>query len=329
MAVVDQQGSAGGEDAVRSRLQGAGAGSERAAVGPAGVPGGGSEGCVGGGGGDGPAEPSGAEPGGAAPGGAAPARPKALRRSPILLELAAIAFLGWIYDWLQDLAPLREATAFRNGRDILDFERQLSLAPEQALNRWLVHHNTLAYISSDFYDNAIFAFTFALAAWIWWRRPDIYRPLRNDLVLANLIGFAVFWAFPVAPPRMLKGFVDVVEKTGGLGSWHNMLISHADQLAAMPSMHLAWAVWCSLVLWRLASPGLWRAAALVAGVAYPLATAWVVMATANHYLADVVAGTLCLVVSVLVVEVAIPARPGGRGGRRGRHRQEASAVLAG
>ncbi len=64
----------------------------------------------------------------------------------------------------------------------------------------------LAYISSDFYDNAIFAMTLGLAAWTWWRRPDIYRPLRNDLVLANLIGFAVFWLFPVAPPRMLPGF---------------------------------------------------------------------------------------------------------------------------
>jgi len=218
-----------------------------------------------------------------------------------------IAFLGWIYDWLQDLAPLREGLALRNGRALLSFERSIGLAPEKALDHWLDHHYVLAYISSDFYDNAIFGVTLGLAAWIWWRRPDIYRPLRNDLVLANAIGLAVFWLFPVAPPRMLSGFVDVVEKVGGLGSWHNTLISHADQLAAMPSMHLAWAVWCSLVVWRLASPGPWRVAGVVVGVAYPLATAWVVMATANHYLADVVAGTACTAVSVLVVEVAVPA----------------------
>lgn len=238
---------------------------------------------------------------------AAIASPITPKRSPILVEVGVIAFLGWIYDWLQDLAPLRRERAFANAKAILSFEQRLHLDPESVLNHWLDHHHVVAYIASDFYDNAIFGVTLGLAAWIWWRRPDLYRPLRNDLVLANVIGFAVFWLFPVAPPRMLKGFTDVVEKVGGLGSWHGTLLNHADQLAAMPSMHLAWAVWCSLVLWRLASPGPWRVAAVVVGVAYPLATAWVVMATANHYLADVVAGTACLVVSVAVVEAALPA----------------------
>jgi len=226
------------------------------------------------------------------------------RRSPLLVELAVIAFLGWIYNWLQDLAPLRRAEAFRHAHAILSFEEHLGIAPEHALNNWLDHHYVLAYISSDFYDNAIFGVTFGLAAWLWWRRPDLYRPLRNDLVLANLIGFAVFWAYPVAPPRMLPGFIDVVAKVGGLGSWHSTLVSAADQLAAMPSMHLAWAVWCSLVVWRLASPGRWKWAAAVAGVAYPLTTAFVVLGTANHYLLDVLAGTGCTLVSVVAVEVA-------------------------
>jgi hypothetical protein len=225
------------------------------------------------------------------------------KRSPLVVELAVIAFLGWIYDWLQNLAPLRMGEALRHGQGILSFEERFHISPERYLDNWLTHHYVLAYISSDFYDNAIFGVTLGLAAWIWWRRPDIYRPLRNDLVLANLIGFAVFWLYPVAPPRMLPGFTDVVEKVGGLGSWHNTLISHADQLAAMPSMHLAWAVWCSLVIWRLASEGAWRRAALVVGIAYPLSTALVVMATANHYLMDVLAGTATTVVAIAVVEL--------------------------
>lgn len=242
----------------------------------------------------------------AAPGGpAGPARRGAKAgRSPLVLELAVIAFLGWIYDWLQNLAPLRADLALRHARAVLSFEERLGIAPEHYLNRWLAHQHLLAYISSDFYDNAIFGVTLGLAAWTWWRRPDIYRPLRNDLVLANLIGFAVFWLYPLAPPRMLPGFVDVVEKVGGLGSWHNLLISNADQLAAMPSMHLAWAVWCSLVVWRLArARRAWRWAAGTFGVAYPLSTALVVLATANHYLLDVLAGTAVTAISVVVVEV--------------------------
>ena len=229
--------------------------------------------------------------------------PVRVRRSPLVIELSVIVFLGWIYDWLQDLAPVRLGLALHNGEAVLSFEQRLHIAPERYLDRWLNHHYLLAYVSSDFYDNAIFGVTLALAAWIWWRRPDIYRPLRNDLVLANLIGFAVFWLYPVAPPRMLPGFTDIVEKVGGLGSWHNALISHADQLAAMPSMHLAWAVWCSLVVWRLAGKQGWRGAALAFGIAYPLVTAWVVLATGNHYLMDVLAGTTVTAVSVVAVEL--------------------------
>jgi PAP2 superfamily len=230
-----------------------------------------------------------------------------VKRSPVLAELGGLVFLVWIYSWLQDLAPLRRKLGLSNAHGLLSFEQRLGIDPERVMDHWLYHHQVLAFLASNFYSNAIFAVTFGFAAWLWWCRPDLYRPLRNDLVLANLIAFAVFWALPVAPPRMLAGFVDVVQKAGGLGAWHDTLVKHADQLAAMPSMHLAWAVWCSLVVWRLASPGPWRKVAATVGVIYPVATAWVVMATANHYLSDVVAGTACTVASVLVVEAAVPA----------------------
>jgi hypothetical protein len=220
-----------------------------------------------------------------------------------VVELGWLVFLVWIYDWLQDLAPLRKTLAFDHARSVLAFEVRFGLGPERALDHWLARQHVLAFISSNFYSNAIFAVTFAFAAYIWWCRPDIYRPLRNDLVLANLIGFAVFWAYPVAPPRMLPGFIDVVVKAGGLGAWHNTLIRHADQFAAMPSMHLGYAVWCSLVAWRVARHRRSKLVAVVFGTAYPLLTALVVMATGNHYLLDVLAGTGTVVLSVVMVEV--------------------------
>jgi hypothetical protein len=233
---------------------------------------------------------------------------QAHKRSPLAFELAIIVFLGWIYNWLQDLAPLRYRLAIRHGAAILSVEQSVGIAPERAMDHWLAAHHLLAYISSDFYDNAIFGVTFCFAAWIWWHRPDIYRPLRNTMVLANLIGFAVFWAYPVAPPRMLTGFIDVVERVGGLGSWHNTLVEHADQLAAMPSMHLAWAAWCSLVAVRLcrrADGGKVGRATCLAAAAfaalYPLTTALVVLATGNHYLMDALAGVGCTVLSAAAV----------------------------
>ena len=234
---------------------------------------------------------------------AAPAATAAVARSPILLELVWLVFLVWIYDWLQDLAPLRKTQAFAHARSVLAFEARYGIDVARTLAHWLAHEQVLAFLASIFYSNAIFAVTFVFAAYLWWCRPDLYRPLRNDLVLANLIGFAVFWAYPVAPPRMLPGFIDVVVKAGGLGAWHDTLIRHADQFAAMPSMHLGYAVWCSLAAWRVARHRSSKRVALVFGIGYPLLTVLVVLGTGNHYVLDVVAGIATVVLSVLVLEV--------------------------
>lgn len=218
-------------------------------------------------------------------------------------QLVLFACLSWAYDWLENIAPMRRTAAFTHARRILSFERRLGLDPEMRLDHWLAHHHSLAFLASDFYDNAIFVVTFGLSAYIYWCRPQIYRPLRNYLVVTNTMAFFVFWVYPVAPPRMLAGFTDIVAKVGGLGAWHYSFTNDADQFAAMPSMHLGWALWCSLALWRLSRSHRGRLFAVAAGVAYPLLTALVVMATANHYLLDVVAGCLTLVVSVGLVEV--------------------------
>jgi len=224
------------------------------------------------------------------------------RRSPWWLELIAVAWLVVVYDWVTNLAPLRLQEAVANGRGILSLERSLHLDPELTLNRWLERHHTLGIIISYYYDNAHFVVTLGLLAWLWWRRPDLYRPLRNSLVLINVIGFAVFWRYPVAPPRLLpgSGFVDIVARSNTFGSWHTgALASDADQLGAMPSLHLAWAAWSALAMWRLTRRPVWR----VLTVLYPVVVAAAVLTTGNHYLADAIAGVLTMALSVGAVEL--------------------------
>jgi PAP2 superfamily len=214
------------------------------------------------------------------------------------VEAGVIVWLCWVYDAITNLAPLRLHTALAHAIGILRFERSLHLDPEHTLDHWLAGHHTLGLISSDYYDNAHFIVTLGLLGWLWWRRTDLYRPLRNSLVLVNVLAFAVFWLYPVAPPRMLNGFTDVVASTHAFGSWHTgALASHANQLAAMPSLHMAWAAWCALALWRTRVR--WaRALALV----YPCVTALAVLATGNHFLLDVLGGLVAIAVSVALVE---------------------------
>jgi PAP2 superfamily len=231
----------------------------------------------------------------------APQEAAAPQRTPWWVELLAVSWLAWVYDLINNLAPLRVQPALAHARGILHLEQTLHIDPERSLDHWLAGHYTLGVILSDYYDNAHFIVTFGLLGWIWWKRADIYRPLRNSLVLVNLLAFLVFWLYPVAPPRMLGGFTDVVSSTHAFGSWHTgSLASHANEFAAMPSLHIAWALWCSMVIWKISTHAWGR----VIAVLYPCLTALAVLSTGNHFVADMLGGALAMGLSVLIVNVA-------------------------
>ncbi len=222
------------------------------------------------------------------------------RRTRLWVEALVIAWLCWVYDAINNLAPVRLHAALAHGWGVLHLERSLGLDPELTLNRWLIHHHTVGLLLSDYYDNAHFIVTLGLLGWLWYRRADIYRPLRNTLVAINVIGLAVFWLYPTAPPRLLpgSGFNDVVASTHAFGGWHTgSLAVVANQFAALPSLHMAWAVWCSLVMWSMSSR-LW---VRCVAVLYPCVTCLAVLATGNHYLFDVLAGVATTALAVVLV----------------------------
>jgi hypothetical protein len=209
-------------------------------------------------------------------------------RAWLLVDLLVVAWLIWLFDALNNLAPVRQGLAVRNGRSVLDLERSLGLDPEHALNAWLAQHHALGEIVVFWYENVHIVVTLAVFAWLWWRRADSLAVMRATLVIVNLIALAVFWSFPVAPPRMLSAsYIDLVSSVHGLPVWQiGATALHSNQLCSMPSLHVAWATWCSIAVWHLSPRRALRAVAVV----YPFATTFAVMATANHYLADAVAG---------------------------------------
>ncbi len=195
----------------------------------------------------------------------------------------------WSYDAINNLAPLRGAAALAHGAAILRIETTLHLDAERGLNHWLASHLLVGRWMGDYYNLAHFGVTIGVLLWVWWRHPPRYRALRNGLLGINFIGFLIFWIFPVAPPRMLSGFTDVVAVAHSFGAWSTgSLASQANEYAAMPSLHVAWALWCALAVWSVRKD---QTARIVAA-GYAAFTCLVVLATANHYLLDVVAGAL-------------------------------------
>lgn len=225
----------------------------------------------------------------------------------LALDLAFVGWLIWGFDAINNFAPVRQWLAERNGRGVLSLERTLHLAPEHALNAWLSSRATLSQIVVFWYENVHIVVTLVVIVLVWWRRPEILRSSQATLVIVNMIALAVFWALPVAPLRMLPGYVDLVAVTDHLPPWRlGATALHSNQLCSLPSLHIAWATWSSIAVWRMTDRRVLRVAAVV----YPLVTTFAVMATANHYLADAVSGA-AITLTVFFVQRAMRRPPGG------------------
>ena len=118
------------------------------------------------------------------------------------------------------------------------------------------------------------------------RGSPAYARERRAALAAFLAAVPVFATFPTAPPRSLDGFIDTL-RAGGIDLDHPVLVRLYNPIAAMPSYHMAFAVVTGL---GVATHGRSRAIRL-AGRAYPVAIAAVVVGTGNHFVADVAAGT--------------------------------------
>ena len=237
-----------------------------------------------------------------------PRRSGRVGRLQLLLDLVIVAWLIWLFDAINNLAPVRQRLAEHDGEMVLHFERSLHLSPERALDSWLARHGTLSQIVVFWYENVHIAVTLAVFAWLWWRRPDLMRVMRATLVIVTLIALAIFWSFPVAPPRMLPGgYIDLVAVVHHLPAWQlGATALHSNQLCSMPSLHVAWATWCAIAVWQISGRRLMRTLAVI----YPFLTSFAVMATGNHYLADAVTGA-AITLGVFFALSLVPTAPPG------------------
>src|SRR5262249_10833957 len=164
-----------------------------------------------------------------------------------------------------------------------------------------------------YYGLAHFIITPLVLAWLWLARPAAFGPLRSALVLATTAANVVFWTWPAAPPRFaVPGLADVLVRYRilGAGDAHGP-DSPVNLSAAMPSLHVAWAAWCAAAI-VAAARGRRRHLAWL----YPAATTFVVLATANHFLADAAAGLAITALGLLATRAAT--RPDAAGTGPGR-----------
>lgn len=216
----------------------------------------------------------------------------------VLWRQFALGLLLFGYYLLVDASatPARAAAARQHGHALFDLEQRLHIDIERTLNHALAGHHVLATLANYEYASTYILSALALLAWVWVKRRDLWLLARDSFLILNILAISCFALFPTAPPRMLSalGFVDTVTRGGTVGSWGSSWVSGANQLAAMPSLHVGWALWVSVVLARI-NGSRW---VQVLSAVHVALTVYVVMATANHYLLDAVAVVIPVLIGV-------------------------------
>jgi hypothetical protein len=223
----------------------------------------------------------------------APEDQPAGRRPRLYREILLIALCYSAYSLVRNLVPTTHTESLRLGRQILSIEHGLHIDAELPINHLFVHVHWLGVSANYYYSTLHFVVTPAVLGWLYLRHHDRYVFYRRLIFATTVLALVGFWAFPLAPPRMLPGYVDTLlawHTEGLYASGASPIGSVSNQYAAMPSLHTGWALWCAIAV----ADNLGARWAKVLVFCYPVATIVVILGTANHYFLDAVGGAVTL-----------------------------------
>ena len=218
-------------------------------------------------------------------------------------ELVLLAALYVGYSASRLVADDAFTPAAARALQLLDLERVVLLDVEALLNGWFVAVPALGLVASYWYATLHYLVTAAVLVWLYRRGAADYLPARTALAVATILGLVLYLMVPMAPPRLLDGYVDVLELHASAGWWGGDasaprgLGGLTNQLAAFPSLHAGWALWVALVVRRHVRARWVRGLAW----AYAAGTTVVIVGTANHWLLDAVVGWIVVLAAWEIV----------------------------
>jgi hypothetical protein len=203
-------------------------------------------------------------------------------------ELCIGALVYGLYLVVRNLVLARDGRerARRNATRVVLLEERLGTHVEPAIQRMLLRYPRLLHGLNVGYGLFNVTLTVGWLVYLYRRRDPRYHALRKTCALAHVGAQPVFLLFPCAPPRVLDGFVDTLSEISGIDLEHPFLVRFYNPVAAMPSLHVAYAVVTGCAMAERSQSPLARSLAYT----YPALVSVVVAGTGNHYVLDAVAG---------------------------------------
>ncbi|TCC39082.1 inositol phosphorylceramide synthase [Kribbella capetownensis] len=218
----------------------------------------------------------------------------------VVREAVLLATLFLVYSAGRQIAAKHTGSAFDHAHDVLAIQSWLHLPNEASIQHAALKLPDLVEGANLYYASVHAPLTAVVLLWLSIWRPKAYSHVRWTIVALTGLALVGHIVFPLAPPRMMPGFVDTglafgqsvygVERSGGM----------ANQFAAMPSLHVGWAALIALSM-ILITRTKWRWLWL----AHPIITFAVVVVTANHYWMDGI-----VVLLLLAATLPLLLRPG-------------------
>jgi hypothetical protein len=229
----------------------------------------------------------------------------------VVLEWIPFALILWVYDLLRGQAdglffdahvkPQLDVDRFMFGGTAPTVRLQDHLWDGFLHIHWYDYASWLVYVS-------YFLGTYLVAAFLWWVNRPLFRRYVVMVSLIAMMGFTTYALFPAVPPWMASELGALEPTTRSISViWSHIPIAHFNTLfekgseysnavAAVPSLHAAYTLLITLVLWRMAP---WWGRVLLA--IYPWAMAFALVYTAEHYFSDILLGWIYCVVGFIVV----------------------------
>ncbi len=202
-------------------------------------------------------------------------------RQAIAISLAALAYFG-----VRGFTEGSHEQAYRNAKRVLELEQRFQLDIESAVQQSIAEHDSLLTLANWIYIFGHWPVIVATLVWLAATRRENFYELRNAMFISGAVGLVIFATWAVMPPRLVgPDYVDTVTIRSNA---YRLLQPPAlvNKYAAVPSLHFGWNLLVGIA-WAKATT---NRAVRLAAVVMPVGMAFAVLATANHWTADVIVG---------------------------------------
>lgn len=217
----------------------------------------------------------------------------------LLVEVGICGALLMIYRGIRMVSKTNLADAFRNAHEVIRLERSLGMPFEDDIQRFLLEHEILVRGLNWYYVLFHFPVAIGLLLWLYLFHADRYRGFRNLMAFVTFTALVIHLVYPLAPPRMMTGFIDTMEWFGPNIYPANAVKGAANQIAAMPSLHFGWAMIAAIAVVSV-TRSRWRWLAVL----HPVLMALAVIGTANHWWLDAAAAAFLIVGGIAIWRAA-------------------------